>query len=64
MRTIIAGSRTISFNDTVEMAEMADALIAIWDGVSKGNKHMIDIAKQKNLNIYTYCYIIKLGINK
>lgn len=31
------------------MAEIADALIAFWDGSSKGTKHMIDIAKNKNL---------------
>lgn len=35
-----------------KMAEMAEALIAIWDGVSKGTKNMIDIAKDKNLKIY------------
>lgn len=35
----------------VEMAEYADALIAFWDGQSKGTKHMIDIAKRKGLKI-------------
>lgn len=35
-----------------EMADIADALIAIWDGKSKGTKHMIDIAKTKGLQIY------------
>lgn len=34
------------------MAEEADALIAIWDGESKGTKHMIDIARNKKLKIY------------
>ena len=29
--------------------EMADALIAFWDGKSKGTKHMIDIATERNL---------------
>lgn len=33
----------------VEMAEYADALIAFWDGKSKGTKHMIDIATERNL---------------
>ena len=37
-----------------EMAEDSDALIAIWDGKSKGTKHMIDIAKRKGL--YTFVY--------
>lgn len=27
----------------VEMGEYADALIAVWDGSSRGTKHMIDI---------------------
>lgn len=31
------------------MANNADALIAIWDGVSKGTRHMINIATNKNL---------------
>lgn len=34
-----------------EMAENADCLIAFWDGVSKGTKHMIDLAKEKGLKI-------------
>ena len=33
----------------VEMAEYADALNAFWDGESKGTKHMIDIATERNL---------------
>lgn len=37
-----------------KMAEEADALIAIWDGVSKGTKHMIDIATAKGLKIYVH----------
>ena len=36
------------------MAHNADALIAIWDGYSKGTKHMIDLAKKYNLKIYVY----------
>lgn len=32
-----------------QMAEVADALIAFWDGSSKGTKHMIDIMNGKNL---------------
>jgi hypothetical protein len=36
------------------MALVADALIAIWDGKSKGTKHMIDIATRKGLKVYVY----------
>lgn len=35
----------------VEMADYPDALIAFWDGKSRGTKHMIDIAKEKGLKI-------------
>jgi type IV secretory pathway TraG/TraD family ATPase VirD4 len=36
------------------MAKYANALIAIWDGISKGTKHMIDIAKARNLKVFVY----------
>lgn len=36
----------------LEMACYADALIAIWDGISKGTLHMITAAKQYKLRIY------------
>lgn len=32
-----------------EMAAVADALIAFWDGQSRGTKNMIDTARQKGL---------------
>ena len=38
----------------VEMADNADALIAIWDGESKGTKHMIDIAERKQLIVFIF----------
>ena len=38
-----------------QMAEYADQLIAIWDGKSLGTKHMIDIAGDKHLLIFTHC---------
>jgi hypothetical protein len=31
------------------MANYADALIAFWDGKSKGTKNMIELTKQNNL---------------
>ncbi|MBG7631299.1 MAG: DUF2493 domain-containing protein [Bacteroidetes bacterium] len=34
-----------------QMANYANTLIAFWDGKSKGTKHMIDMAKQANLNV-------------
>lgn len=32
-----------------QMADQADALIAFWDGKSRGTKHMIDIAMARKL---------------
>jgi len=37
-----------------KMADYADALIAIWDGQSKGTKHMIDYARKKGLRVFVY----------
>lgn len=37
-----------------EMAKHADALIAIWDGESKGTADMIERAKKYNLKIYIH----------
>ncbi len=34
-----------------EMAKYADALIAFWDGKSKGTQHMIELARKYNLLI-------------
>lgn len=35
-----------------EMAEFADALIAIWDGRSRGTKGMIEIARKRGLKVF------------
>jgi len=40
------------FIRNTEMAENADALIAVWDGESRGTKMMIDIAKKKGLKVF------------
>ena len=39
-----------------EMAKYADALIAFWDGQSKGTKHMIDLAHKHKLNVTVINY--------
>ena len=35
-----------------KMAENADALVAIWDGKSRGTKNMIETARKKGLRVY------------
>lgn len=37
-----------------QMAEYADALIAVWDGKSKGTKDMIDRASEQGLAVFVY----------
>ena len=37
-----------------EMAKHSEALIAVWDGVSRGTEHMIRCAKEHNLEIHVY----------
>ena len=39
-----------------EMAEYADALIAFWDGKSRGTHNMIKIAKQNDLKVRVIRY--------
>lgn len=38
----------------VAMAAEAEALIAIWDGTSKGTGHMIDIATERKLKVFIW----------
>ena len=39
-----------------EMAEYADALVAFWDGESRGTKHMIDLAEKAGLQVHIVRY--------
>ena len=41
--------RRAGYIRNAEMATDADALVALWDGESRGTKHMIAIAKQMGL---------------
>jgi YspA, cpYpsA-related SLOG family len=36
----------------VRMAEYAQALVAFWDGRSRGTKHMIETAQQRGLRVH------------
>ena len=39
------------------MAENAEALIAVWDGYSRGTSHMINLARSMGLEVYVQTYI-------
>lgn len=41
--------RSAGYKRNVQMAEAADALIAFWDGKSRGTQHMINIASERGL---------------
>jgi hypothetical protein len=37
-----------------QMGDYAEALVAIWDGLSRGTKDMIDYANKKQLKLFVY----------
>ena len=41
--------KSAGYKRNKQMAEYADMLIAIWDGSSRGTKHMIDLATERGL---------------
>lgn len=47
------GGRGGGFVNNEEMAEQAEALIAVYDGQSKGTKHMIDTMSKRGKKIFT-----------
>lgn len=42
--------RSAGYKRNERMAKNADALVAFWDGKSKGTAHMIELAKKMNLD--------------
>lgn len=41
--------RAAGYRRNKEMAIYSDACVVFWDGISKGSKHMIDLAKEREL---------------
>ena len=44
--------RRAGYRRNVQMAQHADALIAIWDGKSPGTRHMIETANAHGLAVF------------
>lgn len=44
--------RSAGYLRNEEMAKVADAAVILWDGTSKGTKHMIKLAEEYNLKTY------------
>lgn len=46
--------KSAGFRRNGDMANYADALIAIWDRESRGTLHMINIAKERGLKVFVH----------
>lgn len=42
------------FLRNVQMADRAEALLALWDGASPGTAHMINCARQRNIPVFVF----------
>lgn len=48
--------KSAGYKRNEKMAEFADALIAFWDGNSKGTNHMINLAREYKLKVKVIKY--------
>lgn len=46
--------RGAGYRRNTQMAEYAEALVAVWDSESRGTHHMITVAKNAGLRVYVY----------
>lgn len=48
--------KSAGYRRNAEMAKYANGCIVFWDGVSKGTKHMIDLAEREGLDLKIVSY--------
>ena len=48
--------KSAGYKRNAEMAQYADICICFWDGLSKGTKHMIDLANKYNSEVHIIKY--------
>lgn len=48
--------KSAGFFRNIQMGDQAEALIALWDGKSKGTAHMIKVAQHRALRIFIQYY--------
>ena len=48
--------KSAGYRRNVEMADYADAVVAFWNGESRGTRHMIQIAQAKGLKVTVFAY--------
>lgn len=46
--------KSAGYRRNAEMAKYADSLVAIWDGVSRGTRHMINLMEKQNKPVYIH----------
>lgn len=51
--------RSAGFRRNEKMGDIADGLIAFWDGRSHGTQHMIEYGKSKGLDVHVFSYNTK-----
>ena len=51
--------KSAGYKRNCRMAENADALVAFWDGYSKGTQHMIEYATRHGLKVRVVRYVQK-----
>lgn len=51
-----ADGKAAGFIRNAQMAKAADALVAFWDGTSKGTANMIEVAKKRKLQVRVVTY--------
>lgn len=49
--------RSAGYIRNAEMAKYADACVVFWDGVSKGSKHMINLAEAEGIPVKIVRYV-------
>lgn len=48
--------KSAGYKRNKNMADISDALVAFWDGKSRGTMHMINLAKAKGLRVHVVRY--------
>ena len=46
--------RSAGYKRNLEMSVYGDALLALWDGKSRGTKHMINVSQKKKMLVHVY----------
>ena len=48
--------KSAGYRRNTQMADIADVLVAFWDGKSRGTSHMISTMQKQNKPVYVYKY--------